>query len=70
MSDIKAGDMVRVKDRSDWPSPPGYPMANSEGKVISVRDEEGFITLRISKTTPEILNDIGMTFRLDDVEKL
>jgi len=33
ISSFNIGDSVRIKDRSDWPSPPGYVLANAEGKV-------------------------------------
>jgi hypothetical protein len=54
MSNVKAGDLIRIKDRSDWPSPPGYQLANSEGDVISIREEEGFVTIRLVKTGTSI----------------
>ncbi len=34
MAKLKLGDRVRVKDRKDWPSPPGFVLANAEGVVI------------------------------------
>jgi hypothetical protein len=70
MSKIKAGDMVRIKDRSDWPSSPGYQLANSEGDVTSVNEEEGFVTMRMVKTSMAILKDTNLTFRLENVEKV
>jgi|WetSurMetagenome_2_1015567.scaffolds.fasta_scaffold218003_1 hypothetical protein len=70
MSIIKTGDMVRIKDRSDWPSTPGYRLANSEGDVISVREEEGFVIVRLVKTSVAILKDTALAFRLDAIEKI
>ena len=37
---VKAGDKVRIKDRKDWPSPPGYLFANAEGTVVNWIDWE------------------------------
>jgi hypothetical protein len=70
MADIKVGDRVRVKDRSDWPSPPGYRLANLEGRVNQIREEAGFVMLRVEKTTIDILEPgTSMVFRLEAVEK-
>jgi hypothetical protein len=70
MSNIKVGDMVKIKGRADWPSPLGYPLANSEGDVIGVREDEGFVIIHLVKTSMALLKDTSLTFRLDDVEKL
>ena len=35
MDTFKAGDKVRIKDRTDWPSPPGYRFAGTEGTVVN-----------------------------------
>jgi hypothetical protein len=69
MCNIKAGDMVIIKERADWPSPPGYPLANFEGDVISVREEEGFVTIRLVKTNTSILKDTSLTLRLENIER-
>jgi len=34
MIEVKVGDRVRIKDRPDWPNPPGYRLKNSEGTVV------------------------------------
>ena len=34
MANIKVGDRVRIKDRADWPTPPGYRLAKAEGMVV------------------------------------
>ena len=70
MADIKRGDKIRVKDRKDWPSPPGYKLANSEGDVTQVMEKEGFVVMHLRKTNSDI--DLGSTlmFRLDQVEKI
>jgi hypothetical protein len=72
MSQIKAGDIVRVKDRLDWPSPPGYKLNKSEGQVASVNEEQGFVAIRLVKTDTDIPNelpiDTTITLRLENVE--
>ena len=70
MSKIEIGDMVRIKDRSDWPSPPGYRLANLEGNVISIREQEGFITIQLVKNINVIPKDNILTLRLENVNKL
>lgn len=73
MAEIKVGDRVRVKDRREWPSPPGFRLANSEGRVSEVMDG-GFIGFRLEKTEADkqLGLDVGMTvvLRLEHVEKL
>jgi hypothetical protein len=68
MSNVKVGDMIRIKDRSDWPSPPGYQLADSEGDVISIRKEEGFVTIRLVKTSTSIPIDTSLTLRLENIK--
>jgi hypothetical protein len=68
MSDINIGDIVRIKDRTDWPSPPGYQLANSEGEIISVKEEEGFVTIRLLKTSTSIPKGTNLTLRLESVK--
>jgi hypothetical protein len=70
MSKIKPGEMVKIKDRSNWPSPPGYQLANSEGRVILVREEEGFVTISLIKTSTGIPKDTSLTLRLENIEKV
>jgi hypothetical protein len=70
MSSIKTGDRVRLKERTDWPSPPGYQLANSEGDVTWVKEDEGFVTIRLVKTSTAIPKDTNLTFRLENVEKV
>lgn len=70
MSKIKTGDIVRIKDRPDWPSPPGYRLVNSEGAVTSVESEEGFVTIRLVKSSTNLPKDTILTLRLENVEKV
>ena len=69
MSKIKAGDMVRIKKRPDWPFPPGYKLAGSEGNITFVR-EGGFVTVRLVKTNSDIPKDTLIILRLESVQKI
>lgn len=70
MSKIKEGDIVRIKDRADWPTPPGYSMAGAEGDVTSINDEEGFVTVHLVKTYIDWAKGNAFVFRLENVEKV
>ncbi len=70
MTAIKVGDRVRIKDRAEWPTPPGYQLANSEGTVIEVREELGFVIVRLEKTiSTSISVGNALTFREEALEK-
>ena len=78
MAKIKVGDKVRIKERPDWPSPPGYKLANSEGRVTQVGESDGlvegigkeFVIVQLEKTGADF--DIGthLTFQSEAVEKI
>lgn len=70
MVKINVGDRIKVKDRSEWPSPPGYELANSEGEVVSVDEELGLVKMLLLKTTSKIATGTTLTFRLENVEKV
>jgi hypothetical protein len=70
MGSINTGDMVRIKDRTDWPTPPRYPMAGVEGDVTDINEEEGFITVHLVKTDIDWAKDNAFVFRLENVEKI
>jgi hypothetical protein len=70
MSKIKVGDKIRIKDKPDWPSPPGYRLANSEGEVTSLNESEGFVTINLMKTSSNIPKDTILDLRLENVEKI
>jgi hypothetical protein len=75
MADIKIGERVRIKDRPDWPTPPGYRLANSEGIVTRIWEPEGnkifqeCIEVRIDKSQTE-LGFSTLTFRMENLEKI
>ena len=76
MAEIEEGDRVRVKDRPDWPSPPGYRLANSEGIVTKVWEPEGpevfqeYIQVQLDKTGADIDISYALTFRVEALEKI
>lgn len=70
MGKIKVGDTVRVRERPDWPSAPGYRIANSVGKVTSIKEAEGFITIRLVKTNVTKLKGCILDLRLENVQKV
>jgi hypothetical protein len=69
MAEIKVGDIIRIKDRPGWPSPPGYILAGSEGEVTSIR-EEGFVIMHLQKTKSAIAEGTTLVFRVENVEKV
>ncbi len=68
MAEIKVGDRVRIKDRSDWPG--DYKTADSEGTVIEVQEPWGYIIIHLEKTNAPVALGTTMTFREDAVEKI
>ena len=77
MADIKIGDKVRIKDRTDWPSPPGYKLANSEGTVVKwfdyvepMEEFQDYVHVKLEKT--ELTEYIGNVwpFRVENLEKI
>lgn len=77
MAEIKIGDKVRIKDREDWVSPPGYRLANSEGTVVKICEwadilEEfpEYFKVRIEKTKADVKVGTQMLFRVENLEKI
>lgn len=80
MTEIKVGDRVRVKDRPDWPSPPGYRLANSEGTVIQIWEENApehaeifneYVEVKLEKTeSSEMDISHSYNFRREALEKI
>ncbi len=65
---IKTGDRVRIKDRPDWPGK--YRLANSEGTVVGLKEDAGFVTIHLEKTTCDVERGVALSFRIDAVEKI
>ena len=77
MAGIKVGDKVRVKDRKDWPSPPGYRFANAEGTVIkwvewdeTMEEFQDYALVRLAKAAAEEFIGKAEVFRVEELEKL
>ncbi|WP_258359865.1 hypothetical protein [Moorella sulfitireducens (nom. illeg.)] len=80
MAGLKLGDKVRIRDRSDWPSPPGFRLANAEGTIVKWIEYEkpmedfkdDYVYVHIEKAGGEGQVYIGncMFFRVEDVEKI
>jgi hypothetical protein len=79
MAEIKVGDRVRIKDRADWPSPPGYRFAYAEGTVIKwieydeiMEDYKDYAYVRLEKAAGNAEVYIGneMLFLVENLEKI
>ena len=73
MANIKVGDMVRIKDRSDWWLPTPFRPANAEGKVIDIFDDVGgtyYVAVVFNKEIVGVDERIPLGFRVEDVEKI
>ena len=79
MAEIKAGDRVKIKERKDWPSPPGYRLANAEGTVVKwaeweepMEDFQNHICVHIEKAEGDGKIFIGkdVFFRFENLEKI
>jgi len=71
MTDIEAGDRVKIKDRPDWPMPEGYKLANLEGRVAEVIEQpEGYVTVILDKDATGIDISIPLGFQMEAVEKI
>ena len=79
MTKIKAGDRVRIKNRANWPTPPGYRLANAEGTVVKwleydevMEEFPEFILVKLEKAEGEGKVYIGnnMFFQVENLEKI
>ena len=71
MTEIKAGDRVKIKDRSDWPIPTGYKLTNLEGQVAEVIEHPvGYVTVLLDKDATGIDPSIPLGFRVEALEKI
>lgn len=76
MAKYKLGDRVRVKDRKDWPSPPGYRLAGSEGTVVKIcewpeilEDFPEYFKVQIEKTRADVEVGTKMLLREENLER-
>jgi len=77
MTDIKLGDRVRIKGRSDWPFPPAYRLTDTEGIVMKVWESmdvmeefQEYLNVRIEKTTADFAVGTSLIFRAENLEKI
>jgi len=77
MSNFKEGDKVRIQNRSDWPTPPGFLLANSEGTVVGLwtteeatEDFPDYVNVQIEKTKTDIEAGSTLVFRQENLEKI
>ena len=86
MAEINIGDRVRIKNREEWPSPPGYRLANLEGKVVKVwgweevyEEFQDYIMVQLDKIETDVnaatpLNYGGisnvLSLRVENLEKI
>lgn len=79
MTGIKLGDRVRVKDKTGWPSPPGFVLANAEGTVIKwveydevMEEFQDFALVSLDKAQGAGKVYVGnkMYLRVEDLEKI
>ncbi len=74
---IKVGDKVGIKNRKDWPTPPGYRFANAEGTVIkwvewdeTMADFQDYALVRLKKIKDKEYIGKSELFRVADLEKI
>jgi hypothetical protein len=74
---IKIGDKVRIKNRKDWPTPPGYRFANAEGTVTkwvewdeTMADFQDHALVRLKKIKDKEYIGKSELFRVADLEKI
>jgi hypothetical protein len=80
MAKFRTGDSVRIKDRPDWPTPPGYRFAGAEGTVIESDFDElmeeflpHMVFIKLKKTgeqAKEYVVDAGFWFLTEYVERI
>ena len=71
MADIKRGDKVRIKPRSDWWLPSDYKLANATGTVVDVIEEPaGYVTVALDTDISGIDKRIPLGFRLENIENI
>jgi uncharacterized protein (DUF736 family) len=77
VANFNVGDKVRIKDRTDWPAPPGYRLANAEGVVAKwadwdevLEDFRDYIYVRLEKAKDEANIGESLFFRVENLEKI
>jgi hypothetical protein len=71
MSVLKAGDRVKIKNRSDWYLPSAYPPVNATGTVFEVvEDPKGYVKILLDEDVTGIDKKVPLAFRLEAIEKI
>jgi len=78
MANFNVGDKVRIKERADWPKPPGYLFANAEGTVEHsdfdelMTDFQHVVFIKLEKVgdKAKVYKGIGLWFLTDIVERI
>jgi hypothetical protein len=79
MAEFNVGDKVRIKNKADWPTKPGFVFKNAEGMVIHSDFDElmeefqsnmVFVQLDKTEENAKQYKDIGLWFLTDDLEKM
>ena len=79
MATVKVGDKIRIKERANWPSPPGYRLASAEGTVVKwieydevMEDFQEYVLVRLEKAEGDAKVYIGneMFFKAENLDKL
>ncbi|WP_322041026.1 FAS1-like dehydratase domain-containing protein [Burkholderia diffusa] len=68
---FKAGDRIRIKDRSDWPMPGGYKLAGKTATVYDYFvDPEGYVVAQLDEDVTGIDTRVPLGFKMNLVEKI
>ena len=79
MAKFNIGDKVRIKERTGWPTPPGYRLAKAEGTVVQwidypevMDDFNEYVFVHIEKAygEGEVYIDNKIFFRAENLEKI
>jgi hypothetical protein len=71
MADLKAGDRIKIKNRTDWYLPSGYKPSNAEGTVFEVLSEpKGYFLVLLDEDVTGIDKNVPLGFRMEAVEKV
>jgi hypothetical protein len=70
MADLKTGERVRIKDRTDWYLPSGYKLRGAEGLVFEIVEElPGYVMVLLDEAVTGIDKSIPLPFSIDSIEK-
>jgi len=77
MAKFKEGDRVVIKDRKDWPKPPGYRLAGNEGVIIKflasqdvMEPFQDYIYVKLEKEAADFSAGNVLVFRSENLKKI